>query len=128
MISMDKKYKTRNGRKVKIYSVEGNTNDHIHGAVMVFDHDTGYKWLFTTWTKDGRYSKDYVSDLDLVEVKERKKIERWVNVYGSNVHVFGTGELGGLYATKELAEASRGDRKVFACVKVTIECEEGEGL
>jgi hypothetical protein len=125
MISMDKKYKTRNGRKVKIYSVEGNTNDHIHGAVMVFDHDTGYKWLFTTWTKDGRYSKDYVSDLDLVEVKERKKIERWINVY-----VFGgvRAELGGLHETKELAEEARGDKKTFACVKVTIECEEGEGL
>lgn len=120
MISMDKKYKTRDGKEVKIYSVEGNYKDRVHGAIM----EDG-KWLFARWTKDGGYSDDYVSELDLVEVKERKKFERWINVY-----VFGgvRAELGGLHDTKEDAEDARGDKKTFACVKVIIDCEEGEGL
>jgi len=122
MISMDKKYKTRNGREVKIYSVDGNTNDFIHGAILDF---ISRRWVSYTWCKDGRITSGYNSDGDLVEVKERKKFERWINVY-----VFGgvRAELGRLHDTREDAEAARGDKKTFACVKVIIDCEEGEGL
>jgi len=116
-ISMDKKYKTRDGREVKIYSVEGNVYDCIHGAIK----QRNGNWELRSWHKDGTTWSDGEDPLDLIEVKERKKFERWINVFGDNI-------LGGLHSSKNMAEASRGDRKVFACVKVTIECEEGEGL
>ncbi len=116
MISLDKRYKTRDGHEVKIYSVEGNTNDFIHGAIL----DPVYrKWVSYTWCKDGRITSGYDSVLDLVEVKERKKIEYWANVYNDGTTA--------IHLTKARADRNRA-KHAFACVKVTIDCEEGEGL
>jgi hypothetical protein len=116
MISMDKKYKTRDGREVKIYSVEGNAYDHVHGAIL---DCVSRKWLSYTWCKDGKLISGYDNTLDLVEVKERKKFERWINVYPDGTTA--------IHLTKETADKNRA-KHVFACVKITIECEEGEGL
>ena len=122
MISMDKKYEIRGGEidklPVKIYSVEGNVNDSVHGAILVDG-----KWKHMTWSQTGTVWDTRKSEWDLVEVKERKKIEGWVNVY-SNANI------GLLYNNKEDADRNRGklERTPFACVKVTIDCEQGEGL
>jgi hypothetical protein len=126
-ISMDKKYETRgmanyNILPAKIYSVEGNQFDYIHGAIL-----KDGKWISINWTQDGKFLKHQDSEYDLVEVKERKKIEGWVNVYSN-------AKIGLLYNNKEDADRNRDkletifDRTPFACVKVTIDCEEGEGL
>ena len=116
MISMDKKYKTRNGQEVKIYSVDGNACDHIHGAIKQRDGN----WRIHLWYKDGATWSNGDSALDLIEVKERKKIELWANVYNDGSTV--------LHKTREKADRNRSSNFCFACVKVTIECEEGEGL
>lgn len=121
---MDKKYETRglagcNILPAKIYSVEGNQSDYIHGAVL-----RNGKWMCINWTQDGKFLKHRDHEYDLVEVKERKKVEGWVNVYQDNTY-------GNLWSTKGEADARRetSERKdVFACVKITIDCEQGEGL
>jgi len=122
-ISMDKKYEICGGEMdklpVKIYSVEGNVNDSVHGAVLVHG-----KWKNMTWSQNGTVWDTLKSEWDLVEVKERKKIEGWVNVYKDNT-------IGALWSTKGAADDRRktSERKdFFACVKVTIDCEQGEGL
>jgi hypothetical protein len=114
-ISMDKNYQTQDGHKVKIYSSEGNIHNKIHGAFF----DSG-KWIASEWYENGKfYMNGHPSSFDLVEVKERQKIERWVNVYRD-------GALA-VHLSKEKADINR-HPNCFACVKITIDCEEGEGL
>lgn len=128
MISLDKKYKTRDGQEVKIYSVDGNCYGYIHGAVML---ESG-EWELRSWRKDGRFMANSVTSIDLVEVKERKIIEGWANICDN-------GTIGLLWDSKDDADAFRLEYekeckyfdkkyKSFACVKIKIECEEGEGL
>jgi hypothetical protein len=120
-VSMDKKYEIRGGEidklPVKIYSVEGNFKDTVHGAVLIDG-----KWRHMTWRENGTVWETRKSEWDLVEVKERKKVEGWVNVYRNNT-------IGALWSTKDEADVRREDSDYFfACVKITIDCEEGEGL
>jgi hypothetical protein len=114
---MDKNYQTRNGQKVKIYSLEGNLDNKIHGAFL--SHG---KWRALQWHKDGKFYIDLNDGLDLVETKERQKIECWVNVYDDRTVA--------VHLSKERADINRNTKNAicFACVKITIDCEKGEGL
>ena len=47
-ISMDKKYRTRDGREVRIYAVDGYRDYPIHGAIM----DDG--WCVHYWSEKGK--------------------------------------------------------------------------
>ena len=83
MIDPKKKYKTRDGREVRIYAVDGGEPDHcVHGAVK--NHDG--KWYSEDWAKDGVYNLllDFPNCLDLIEVKEPRKYPKtiWVNFDG----------------------------------------------
>ncbi len=114
-ISMDKNYQTQDGHKVKIYSLEGNIHNKVHGA---FFH--GDKWSSFQWYENGKFYKNGPpSSFDLVEVKERQKIERWVNVYRDRTVA--------VHLSKDKADINR-HPNCFACVKITIDCEEGDGL
>lgn len=113
MININKKYKTRDGREVRIYNTDGTRPFTVHGAIK-FDNG----WAPKTWTRNGSSCDSAIqSGSDLVEVKE--KIVKWVNVYPS---------LGVLtmYNTLEEANAAYNDRNRIACIK--IEFEESEGL
>ena len=113
MIDKNKKYKTRDGKEVRIYATDGCCKYTVHGAVL----EEG-SWHAETWSADGKYY-EYSMDYDLVEVKSRIKRNGWVNVY-SNAET-------GFYNSKENADnVACGSR--LACVEVNIECEEGEGL
>lgn len=114
-ISMDKNYQTRDGQKVKIYSSEGNFDNKIHGAFLKHG-----KWLALQWHKDGKFCIDLTDGLDLVETKERQKIEGWVNVEQD-------GSASGIYPSHTVASLHSTLNR-FACVKVTIDCEKGDGL
>jgi hypothetical protein len=57
---------------------------------------------------------------DLIEVKPRIQREVWLNLYKKVDGVFA-------YESKELANKAAGCDRI-ACVKITIDCEEGEGL
>ena len=117
MIRKDKQYRTRDGREVRIYATDGIDVYSVHGAAK-----TPEGWWATCWTKDGKVSCssfDASSDSDLIEVKPRIKREYWVNVYENRVS--------SMYPTKQDANCVA-DKNRIACVKVVIDCEEGEGL
>ncbi len=114
MINKDKQYRTRDGREVRIYATDGKDSNAVHGAVF-----RNGMWLITTWRADGCYA-GVKSDSDLVEVKPRIKRTVWLNVYTYNTYCED-------YQTKEKADYNSMSGRL-ACVKVEIDCEEGEGL
>ena len=111
-ISMDKQYRTRDGQKVRIYATDHFGYYSIVGAILC-----GGNWVTVNWRVDGVASPTDNS-LDLIEVKPRIQREYWVNVFKSKHMV-------GIHFDKKFADQNP-DR--IACVKITIDCEEGEGL
>ena len=114
MISMDKKYRTRDGRKVRIYALDGGEDDTIHGAIFVRGRESE-RWISWTWNEDGRRVDFCDNNSDLFEVKPRVKRTVWLSLYPNDVAWF-SGEQYTL------------GPDCLARVKVEIDCEEGEGL
>ena len=110
MISKDKTYRTRDGREVRIYATDGHPSEPVHGAFQ----DYSCAWNSCMWRHDGSnvYGK---RDADLIEVKPRIKRTVWLHVFKS-----------GTVCATEDAYYEITNR--LACVKVEIDCEEGEGL
>ena len=123
-ISIDKKYRTRDGREVRIYAVDGRGKHPVHGAYLTEDGWKAYDWAADgiAYPPDGlAYPPWYVkgNNRDLIEVKPRIKREFWMNVYPD--------DWTQVYESKNVAdEYATGAR--IACVKIVIDCEEGEGL
>ena len=112
MINMDKKYRTRDFREVRIYAVDGSSRQPIHGSIKL---DSG--WTATVWNLAGKECDLlHNPNLDLIEVKPRYKLSMWVNVYPDNE----------LY-TRRAADHAAGPNRI-ACIKVELDFEEGEGL
>lgn len=112
MIDKEKQYKTRDGREVRIYATDGDTELPIHGAIK-----TKRGWEHYGWTQNG---SGILEPSDLIEVKPRIKRVYWVNIDKK-------GEILCWYYTKNKADIDRGSL-TKSCVKVVIDCEEGEGL
>jgi hypothetical protein len=114
MISKDKTYRTRDGREVRIYATDAGLDKNIiHGA----SNDGKYGWVPHAWLPNGNHAS--YTGHDLIEVKPRIKRTVWINVYDN--------EVISLFVVKEKADSmALGGR--IACVKVEIDCEEGEGL
>lgn len=110
MIDINKKYRTRDGREVRIYATDGDGAYSVHGAIK---EDGG--WTQESWTDAGCYTTSGERRSDLIEVKE--KIVKWVNVYPKH--------MSGTYNSKE--EASK-ESMAFRIACIRIEFEEGEGL
>lgn len=119
MVSKDKTYRTRDGREVRIYATDAHPLEPVHGAFQ----DYSGAWNSTMWRHDGTnvYGK---GETDLIEVKPRIKRTVWLNVYPDNDDAIAK-VLG--YCSKQDAD-SFADKYRLACVKVEIDCEEGEGL
>jgi hypothetical protein len=112
-IEMGRVYRTRDGREVRIYAVDGSGAVPVHGAIK-----NTYGWEPYQWIKDGRsYLKD--GPEDLIEVKPRIQREVWVNVYPTDCTI---------HNDKDGADCMGGRSTRIACVKLVIDCEEGEGL
>ena len=114
-IEMGKQYRTRDGKEVRIYAVDGVGAYPVHGAIR---HE--YGWSFAGWTNDGIDVVGSSGCRDLIEVKPRIKRDVWLNVYEEE-------HIAICYLTKELADKSSRFRRI-ACVKLAIDVEEGEGL
>ena len=115
MIDKNKVYKTRDGREVRIYATDGGESKNgVHGAIK---WDWG--WGNTVWYPNGGYLSGLGDPRDLIEVRPRIKREVWVNVY-PNMD-------GGAHRSKESADLNARVGRI-ACVKLTIDVEEGEGL
>jgi hypothetical protein len=114
MISKDKTYRTRDGREVRIYATDGGVGKSmVHGATL----DEAPGWFPRLWYPDGSHTEN--GDLDLIEMKPRIKRTVWLNVYDN--------EVISLFVVKEKADSMALEGRI-ACVKVEIDCEEGEGL
>ena len=112
MISMDKQYRTKNGYEVRIYAVDGSGYYPIHGAYM---HNG--EWVMYRWNEQGISINN--PELNLIEVKPRIQREYWVNVYEN--HIYGTKDI------KNVISAVS-SQQLKSRIKITIDCEEGEGL
>ena len=122
MISMDKQYRTRDGREVKLLMLDGGGSFPVIGAVQNPPSGT---WEASQWTVNGNYLNcDPSGPFDLVEVRPRFRYDRWVNVYPGAMSDF-WGPVP--WNTKEQADASADSRRI-ACVKIIIEGTEGDGL
>ncbi len=113
MIDPAKKYRTRDGREVRIYAVDAGGERPVHGAARERNH----AWEVKSWNADGTYLSRHQA-LDLFEIKPRIQREVWVNVYCDYQTVHSN-----LEAAQLNARIGR-----IACVKLMIDCEEGEGL
>ena len=117
MIDIKKQYRTRQGEEVRIYATDGDEDMPVHGAIL-----TKHGWKVNSWARDGKWCPNMTDKVDLIEVKPRIKIDRWVNVYDD-------GHVSLPYETEQKAHSwSGGSAKRIACVKLTIDVEEGEGL
>ena len=113
MIDINKKYRTRDGREVRIYATDSDgTKKPIHGAVK---EKTG--WYMLAWSKNGIVS-NVDRNLDLIEVRPRHKRTVWLTFVGDGFRC---------YETELDAQANHLMSKL-AIIKVDLDFEEGEGL
>ena len=121
MIDIDKKYRTRCGREVRIYATDGGDlfeDRTIHGAVK-----SRNRWVFAVWNAmTGRCfaSLKGETEMDLIEVRPRHQRTVWVNIYGSGI-------VPEACSAKERADFYAGCNRI-ACIKVELDFQEGEGL
>ena len=116
MIDPKKTYKTRDGREVRILMTDGG--DWSFPVIAAFKDKDG-RWWPLHLTSVGRLGA-HESALDLIEVKPRIKREVWVNVYPHPLSDC-------VYNDKQTSDTRAGHARI-ACVKLVIDCEEGEGL
>jgi len=117
MISLDKQYKTKDGIEVRIYAVDGDGDYPIHGAYR----DIVGNWNMAVWTREGLFNGHDGHCLNLVEIPQRIKRTVWLNVYENSY-------LNGCYYDFKIdADRSAGHNRI-ACIKVDIDCAEGDGL
>ena len=112
MIDINKTYRTRDGREVRIYATDGGGPQPVHGAVSGLSF-----WSTASWSKNGSYNLAYGQehDNDLIEVRPRHKRTVWLHVFKN----------GSVCATEETYYVVSGR---IACIKVELDFEEGEGL
>lgn len=112
-ITMDKKYRYRDGEAARILCLDGTRPAYPVVSTNGFGTTCAH-------TKEGNFTDDgRKHKYDLVEVKPRIKKTGWMNVYE-----YGPGVM---YQTKEMAKGYADPGRI-ACVKVDIDVEEGEGL
>lgn len=115
MIDKNKQYRTRDGHEVRIYATDGDMPLNVHGAIELNDG-----WGLMAWRNNGRLGAHVESGFDLIEVRPRIQREVWVNVYPGPICVE-------MRHTKADADDDAMSNRI-ACVRLMIDCEEGEGL
>lgn len=80
MISLDKKYRTRDGREARIYALDGDRLDQwpVHGAIKSPDGP----WILASWRADGscRLNPRLESRNDLIEVKPEVTVRKYYSL------------------------------------------------
>lgn len=64
-IEVGKYYKTREGKKVRVYAVDGVKPHPIHGAILLSE-----LWHALVWTRKGELIEDEIHDFDITSVWE----------------------------------------------------------
>jgi len=119
MIDQTKKYRTRDGKEVRVYATDGAVPYSVHGATL-----NDGEWVVFTWTAGGEYAAGSSNKRDIIEVREKLTVSGWVNLYRLPRGI----SMGHVYHTKEEACLARAGIDTTACVHVTVEYEEGGGL
>lgn len=118
MIDPKKQYRTRDGREVRIYAVDGKEPASVvHGAV-----NAGDGWVPISWHSDGRYNVQ-TGGCDLIEVRPRIQRKVWVNVYRGRETIGMT-----IHDERDEADDYVDHEPRIACVEIEIDVEEGHGL
>ena len=60
-IEVGKSYKTRNGRQVRIYAIDGSGGQPVHGAIL-----SEGEWSCQTWDVQGQFLEGETSILDVI--------------------------------------------------------------
>jgi hypothetical protein len=129
-ISLDRQYRTHDGREVRLLMVNGGGDEPIIGAIKNDD-----EWEAVSWCANGRYLGDEEYCYDLIEVKP--EITGWVNVYQEpDPRIPGKSDTvaypgGGCHRTRESADigarlAQQLGQTRIACLQITF--REGDGL
>jgi hypothetical protein len=118
MIDINKQYRTRDGREVRIYATDGRGIYPVHGAVKVED-----EWIPYTWQEIGVEGVNNARDL--IEVRPRHKRTAWLAVY-PNGYIEATSKLE--WRNGPCIGGPYDGEKPIACIKVELDFEEGEGL
>jgi hypothetical protein len=122
MISLDKKYRTRSGSRVKLYTIDGGGFHPVHGAIY---SENEKEWHIETWDKNGYYyGPDDNNSRDLIEDKPRIKTKAYLIIYNNGLML--------MLIDKKLALASIKNAKTLgsfkAATEIEIDCEEGQEL
>jgi len=117
MIDINKKYRTRDGREVRIYATDGAFM-RVHGAIK-----NDGAWHTASWSYAGLWIEDESPHKnDLIEVRPRHKRTVWLNVHvNRSVIAHNLKEEADKLFCKDVAPR-------IACIKVELDFEEGEGL
>ena len=112
-IDWTKPVRTKDGRAVRVLCTDGPGEYPVVGFI-----DGSPAAI--QWTLLGEFIQGYPREKDLENVPQRIQREYWVNVYAEKA-------IASLHYTRIGADASELPNRL-ACVKITIDCEEGEGL
>ena len=114
-IDWTKPVRTKDGRAVRVLCTDGPGDYPVVGFIDGVDGPE-------CWHADGRYFESFGDNRDLENAPQRIQREYWVNVYEDSgydaIHD----------SSEHAAEFRNTKRKCLGCVKITIDCEEGEGL
>ena len=110
MISLDKEYRTRDGRKVRLLCVDGP--DDIYPVIGFVERSIGtYEWC-----SDGMCCESHnTGPLDLIESKPRVKKTLWLHHYKDG-------------ASYVFLQSEAPNENVVARTKHEIDVEHGHGL
>ena len=112
-IDWTKPVRTKDGRAVRVLCTDGPGDYPVCGYI---DGDLGPQ----TWALDGVFLNGGIGHLNLENAPQRIQREYWVNVYADEA-------CNAIHTTLDEANRCADDDRI-ACVKITIDCEEGEGL
>lgn len=101
-----KYYKTRDGRKVRIYTTDAGGRHPIHGSVW-----NGDRWVQLSWATSGTYIRSGECGWDLIsewqEPKPREIVHEWMFLLD------GDWVLSGVLTTNPLAMIARKTGRAF---------------
>lgn len=111
-IELSKTYRTRDGRPVRIYAVDGGETAPVHGAFF----DKG-QWIAVCWGKDGMLGV-YGGAVDLIEARPMRRVKGWLNIYKAPA-------CGTIHDTRKRADetADPTDPRI-ACIEIDVETED----
>lgn len=115
-ISKDKQYRTRDGREARVLATDIKGRYPVLAAVQNLN---GTEAIYALDERGMHYVNAEQSPFDLIEVKPRFRIERWVNVYSN------PSSMSYLYKTKAKALGCTGYGRI-ATKRIIIEGTEGE--